>query len=356
MNDSEQNPNISLEDLLAMEEEQPFAPESVNLRTGIGGNVAEEPVPAIRENPNAVRWIFNPFEVIDLRNKPASCGMLYLQNVIFNKVKSLRINVGKAYDVTNQNPLNKEHNPDHYDRFDRTAYMIARELEEQYGDKGVVIVEKMTGQDDETVENLNTLLFGSEVECAADMGNPDHPCPNLPNLLEVLQENVQTNIKGLDADTRSIVLAVASQIRASIETAMRNARVRIDEAQKRILDDKNPNRTLSIAEQRCYLALGEEIPNVMPFTTRKAAGMFAPQGQQQSVSPGEIANAVTAGVVAAMAAGAGQASAPAKTVSVPKTEFVPAADEAAKCIATNSRGEPCKNKAVEGDFCRSHAV
>jgi len=354
MNDPEQNPNVSLEDLLAMEEAPAFAPENVNLRTGIGGNVAEEPERTVGENPNATRWIFNPFEVIDLRNKPASCGMLYLQNVIFNKVKSLRINVGKAYDVTNNSPLDAKHNPENYDRYDRTAYMIGRELEEQYGDKGVVIVEKMTGQDDETVENLNTLLFGSEVECAADMGNPDHPCPNLPNLLEVLQENVQANVKGLDAGTRAVVLAVATQIRASIETAMRNARTRIDEAQKRILDDKNPNRTLSIAEQRCYLALGEEIPNVMPFTTRKAAGMFAPQGQ--SVSPGEIANAVTAGVVAAMAAGAGQAPAPAKTVAIPKAEFVSSVTDAAKCAATNSRGEPCKNKAVEGEFCKSHAA
>lgn len=272
---------------MAAEEEENFSGRT-SLRSGAKGNLEDTRPMTAGENPNAIRWLFNPFEVIDLRNEPTSCGMPYLENIVFNRVKSLDVNVGKSFEDTNQLP-GTSHNPENYNNFARTSYMIARELCGKHGDKGVIEISELTGYDDDTPANLNTLLFGDEIECAVDLNNPDFPVPNLPNLLEVLEANA-AGFKRLDAGTREIVTVIARNVRQSIALAIRYARARIDEAQKRLLDEKNPNRTLSAAEKRCYLALGEEIPNQMPFLTKSKTN---PENL--------VATAVAAGVQAALA-------------------------------------------------------
>lgn len=272
---------------MAAEEEENFSGRT-SLRSGAKGNLEDTRPMTAGENPNAIRWLFNPFDVIDLRNEPTSCGMPYLENIVFNRVKSLDVSIGKSFEDTNQLP-GTSHNPENYNNFARTSYMIARELCGKHGDKGVIEISELTGYDDDTPANLNTLLFGDEIECAVDLNNPDFPVPNLPNLLEVLEANA-AGFKRLDAGTREIVTVIARNVRQSIALAIRYARARIDEAQKRLLDEKNPNRTLSAAEKRCYLALGEEIPNQMPFLTKSKTN---PENL--------VATAVAAGVQAALA-------------------------------------------------------
>lgn len=295
--EQEFNTTAGIEDLLNEEEESgEFVQQPVRLKTGIGGNQIEEPPMVKGQDPNATRWLFNPFEVIDLRNEPTSCGMDYLRNVVFNRVKSLDVNIGKSFNDTNQLP-NTAHNPDNYNRFARTALMIANELANKNGDKGVIEVTELLGQSERMAADLNTLLFGDEVVCVIDINNPEHPCPVLPTLLETLEANVKQNSAGLDPAAKGTVLAIAKKVRESIALGMRNARTRIDEAQKRLLDEKNPNRNLSMAEKRCYLALGEQIPDQMPFLTRTAAQGFQ---QPAGVSGDAIAKAVVAGVQAAM--------------------------------------------------------
>jgi hypothetical protein len=271
-------------ELITDEEEFSSLPQS--LKTGAAGNYKEERQVPVGQNPNATRWLFNPFMVINLMNEGASCGFLFLQNIMFNRVRSISTNLGKDFEETGQSPLTPGHNANNYTATPRTSYMIAEELTRKHGEKGVIEISRLTGKEDEAAE-LNTFLFGDEVECVMDMNYPEHPVPLIANLLEKLSANVQ----GANPET----LTIARQVRSALQLSMRYARTRIDDAQKRMLEKGNPNKTLSADEQRCYLALGEEIPNQMPFLTKAASA-----GQGQGIDEHVLANAVSAGVKAAL--------------------------------------------------------
>jgi hypothetical protein len=276
--------NDLLESMLTEPDDDSGVSKPTSIRTGIALTELEKASPRqdVRR-PNATRWMYNPYAVIDLRNKPASCGMQFLPNVVFQKVQSFSTRVAPvshdsiaAVAVTSDTGaalMGDGLSTDGYDKQARTSYMIARELEEHYGDKGVVVIEEITGEDDDnTAAQLNALLFGESVRCVEDPNfGDDFPVPVLPLLLETLDANVRQNINDLDPDTKAIVKGVATRVRNAIGMAMRNCRALIDVAQQRLLDDKNPNRTLSPAEQRCYLALGEDIPNQLPFLGKSMA-------------------------------------------------------------------------------------
>jgi hypothetical protein len=308
MSEETYSENDLLSDVLNEASQEPLAPKTI--KTGIAGNQVDPP--KAREDsirPNAVRWVFNPFEVINLMNKPASCGMLYLDNIVFNKVRSLKINVANSSHDKIANLPNDPHDPDRYNKFDRTSYMIARELEEHYGDKGVVTIEELTGEDDgATAGGLNQILFGDEVPCVEDINDPEHPCPVLPTVLEIMGERLSTELPKLDAQTQTAVKAVARTVRIAIGRAMTNAQARIDIAQARVLDDKQPNRTFSPAEQRCFLALGQEVPNALPFVGRSQA-----YGQSQGIDEAKLGRAIAAGINGAAAAPRGIPNIPATT-------------------------------------------
>lgn len=317
-----ENTTASMEDLLLEEEEQFSTTQPVSLRTGIANSKVADRLRVEGERPNATRWLFNPFEFIDLRNEPTSCGIDYLRNVVFNKIKSIPVNVAKkdAYDLPQTG-----HNEEFYDQFMRTSLMVAAELTSKNGDKGVILITELIGEEDAVAGDLNALLFGDEVVCIADIDNPEFPCPVLPTLLETLDVNVRRAASamaqaGQDSD-RNLVLAVARRVRDSIVLAMRSARLRIDEAQKRMLDEKNPNRNLSINERRCYLALGLEIPNVMPFLTPKAAQQN--NGGSNAVDYEAIGRGVAQGMQMAQGAGAGAGAGAVETATAPPAGFAP---------------------------------
>lgn len=373
----EYSPSVGIEDLL-LEEEEVFVNKPVSLKTGTGVNIVESKPVNEGVKPNALRWLFNPFEFIDLTNEPASCGIFYLENVVFNQIKSIDINLsnGSPFELASSNqydPQNLTHNPDAYRVARRTALMITDELLGKHGDKGVIGITGLLEQDTQTAGDLNTLLFGEEVACVVDINHPNHPCPVLPSLLESLDANMRTNLKRLDAETAAIVTSAAKQCRDAINLALRNCRTRIDTAQKRILDEKNPNRTLSYAEQRCYLALGEEIPNVMPFTTRSnSMGMNQPQGgalDSEALGRGIAAGLRDAGIsptpsvveqAKTVVSTNGNDKAPDFSVSEEDIADIDTLDEDENqatdmktCAALTGKGEPCKNNAEEGsDYCK----
>jgi hypothetical protein len=301
----DREPTMSLREMIETDddpdfnEDGEFVLEKTSLRTGVAGNVAADPETEPYADPNATRWVFNPFEIIDVRNEPAGCGMLYIRNVVFNRVRSIDINLRKDLKEAGSSPLDQSHKPSSYSKFTRTAHMIAQEFENKHGYKGVVTIHELTGMEAEADE-MNTLLFGDQVECVKDFNSPDFPCPVLPNLLETMQRNLgvmAANASMADED-KQIVQAVARRIRGAIRLAMQNARDRIEEGQKRLLDDKSPNRFLSHAEQRSYLALGLSVPTWQPT----ARGLQ----QSQMQSNGDLATAVAAGVEKVMERFAGQ--------------------------------------------------
>ncbi len=307
---TDEKTSFGIEDFLGEDEsEQVGLNEPVAIKTGTAGNFREESQKANVIKPNATRWLFNPFEVIDLRNEPTSCGMSYLENIVFNRVRSLDVSIGKDIRDTTAATPGSIHNAENYTQFARTSLMIADELSNKHGDKGVIQIPELL-ETEEDAASLNQLLFGDEVECVVDINSPDHPCPVLPNLLEKMWVNVQTNIQNLDPESKDVVLKVARRIRDAIALAIRNCRQRIEIAQKRLLDEKNPNRYLSHAEQRCYLALGEEIPNQMPLLTKSATA--------GNLSGSDIVNAVVAGVTTAIGSAPKTPKAPSDFADVDK--------------------------------------
>lgn len=341
------NPSAGFEELLAEEEEEFAASgERVSIRAGIAGNTQEEERRPAGQDPNAVRWLFNPFAMIDLTNKPASCGFPHLEHIRFNQVKTIVEKVRKTFvgDLPSHDPTNPQHSEADFKKTTRTAEMIALELANQHGDKGVVILEALTGRAADAAAHFNSAVFGEEIECVFDVNNEEHPVPVLPNLLEIVEENSRRAPE---------IRPLSNSIRDSLVRAIRYARARIDEAQKRLLDEKNPNRTLSPAEQRCYLALGEEIPNQMPFLTRTQAGKVNQFGG--GIDANALAQAVVAGVQAATAPQIQPQ--PAKTFVVPTVkENAPTDDAGESCAAITRSGAPCKNRREPtGEFCRAHS-
>lgn len=298
---NEYSATASIEDLLAEDDVEVLSGQPTSIRTGVGGATIADPQQQRGFDPNATRYLFNPFEVIDLQNEGSSCGMPFLANVVFNRVKSIRTAVAKtdAYNLPTMPGDNSgSHNPNNYEASQRTAWMIALELTNKHGDKGVIDIADLTGQPEDVVARVNEFLFGSEISCVVDVNNPDHPVPVLPVLLETLDRNVRQHLNDVDVESRALVTSVARQVRDSIQLAIRNARTRIGIAQDRLLDTKNPNRTFSHAEERCYLALGQEIPNQLPYLTESASQTM---GGRNTLDVAAIAQAVAAGVSAAQA-------------------------------------------------------
>lgn len=268
---------VGFEDLAAMDEELEIAAGPATIRTGMAKSIVQTVRRQDGFNPNAVRYLFNPFEVIDCTNLSAPTGFLYLPNIYFQEVKSIPTKVipPDPFDLPKAvaAPGSLEHEESTYVKVVRSAWAIASEMVEQHGDKGVIIVQPLTGQEDEeTVAAVNQTLFGEEVACIVDVHNPDFPCPVLPLLLENMEVNYATFLKENHGTAEAELLGqVAKLARTSLNLAIRNARARIADAQKRIMEEKNPNRTYSPAEQRCFLALGEEVPNQTPFVTKSMA-------------------------------------------------------------------------------------
>lgn len=265
---SEESVYTNFNDLMA-EEDDLSIKEAVNLKMEIAGNVKPDPVVDKEgRDPHATRWLFNPFEIVDLRNVGESCGFPYLRNVVFNKVKTIQTRI-RANDHLNiaSNPAGSADNDSNYTRFARTAAMISDELTGKYGGVGVVEIKALEGAEDEDAQALLSTLFGDQIECVVDPNNEDHPCPVLPELLETMAANVQN----VPAESKAYVVKAATDVRRAVTEAMKYARTRIKEAQDRLNDEKSPNRTLADSEERCYLALGEEVPNQMPFLTKSAS-------------------------------------------------------------------------------------
>lgn len=360
---NEYNPSVTFEELLAEEQENEFSGAPTSISTGVTGNIKPEPKKSPGFNPHLTRWIFNPFEIIDLRNDGASSGMDFIANVRFNRVKSIPTHVAVAspYDIAaspvigqspvDGGPIGTEHSESNYNRFTRSAWMIAIEMVNKYGEKGVVDIEELAGASDETAALVNQALFGAEVKCVTDVNNPEMPVPVLPLLLEMLEHNAR-HVEIAHPETREVALKVARRVREAIRRAINNARIRTNEARKRMLDEKNPNRAFTIAEERCFLALGEEVPNQIPFVTRTAAQAVGAGG----IDPSALAQAVVAGVRAAQVrpvtpgasipTGLGGSTAPDMTeAELDATEFESLIDEPSVAAAT----EPIDFTVSEGD-------
>lgn len=291
---------LNLSELMDMDAEAEM-PQDVSLKTGVNvGDVPKLSMKADETRPNVTRWVFNPFAVVDLTNESAAFSVPFLNNVIFNKIESIptRTQSHKPFDFNLT--VGPSGDGAEYTKIDRTAYQQAGDIIDKHGEKGVVILSDLFDYSEEDAAELNTLLFGSEIPCKVDLNNERFPCPVLPNLLEVLQTNANEAIgiarrqgQGKDADT---IKSVAEEVRSAIGTAIKYARASIADAHNRFLDEKNPNRKFSPAEERCFIALGEEIPNQLPFITKSQAASAGQGIDSEALGRGIAAGLADAGL------------------------------------------------------------
>lgn len=305
---------VNLSEMMELDNEQDL-PSEVILKTGVTvGDVPSLTKKDQSTRPNAVRWTFNPgVAVVDLTNESASYSVPFLGPIAFNKIQSIptRVQAHKPFDM-NLVPGPGGEDAE-YDRIDRTSYQQAKDLEDKHSEKGVQILSQLFDAPDEDAAALNSLLFGSTIPCRPDPNNDRFPVPVLPNLLELLHKNATAAIRNARADGAAadaeLIKSTAEELRDAIGRGIKWARAMIRDAQERFLDEKNPNRKFSALEERCYLALGEEIPDQLPLTTkaRAAAGHGNVSIDSEALGRGVAAGLASAGVTI------GQTQAPAET-------------------------------------------
>lgn len=211
---------------------------------------------------NATRFLFNPFDVIDLRNGYPT-GHSFLDNGKFIAIDTIYRYVSNAMAKRSGKADGNDngHNKGLYTTEARYAAHIAGELLDRYSTKGVVEV-KVTK---ENAARIAQSVLGESIPVEFDPNNPDHPCPVIPAWLERIHKNVKNAPRNEDWDT---VVRVAEEVKKALNTALNYCQQVTNTAKATLLDAKAVNRSFSPHDIRCFIASGEEIPNELPFLTK----------------------------------------------------------------------------------------
>lgn len=314
---------------------------------------------------NKTRYLFNPFEVVDLRNGVAPYGHPYLENGKFieiGTVHRLVTNAKAERSVKGNSRSDNTHDAGLYHPEAREAMFIARDLTTRYAEKGVVEIESIANAAE--ADMLSKLVLGTSIPSVEDINNPGFPVPVIPAWLEQIARNAKTAAKELkEAGAKDIaekVTACTAEVRASLATAINYCQRATMAARERIADAKAINRFFDAHEKRCLLALGEEIPMELPLLT----------ASQNAAS--DIDAKVTSAVEKVFSAIADKINPPAEAKTVATTAPVvtetnwakeptelyteeDAAVHAGKlCAAKTAKGTQCKSKPKENGFCTMH--
>lgn len=316
---------------------------------------------------NKTRWLFNPFEVIDLQNG-FPCGHDFLPNGRF-------VEIGTVYRlVTNaiakravggspDNITNSTHDPGLYHPEPRPAAYIASDLTNRYAEKGVVAIAAIQTSDEAGL--LAKIVLGEQIPSADDLNNPRHPVPVIPAWLEQIARNAAVAVRELNAAGETAIAAkvaqCAEEVRASLTLALNYCRKATNAAKERIVDPKSANRYFDAHEQRCLLAMGEEIPNELPMVT-------ASQNAEKDIDT-KVANAIEK-VFSSIADKINPPAtaevktvaptAPVVTTNWAKEQTEVYTEEDARihaglaCSEKTAKGSACKNKPLENGRCASH--
>lgn len=238
--------------------------------------------------PTTHRWMFNPFAVVDLTNLPTSCGVPFLKPGTFTKIGNINIYpaINDPFMLPPFAAGGGVHNPSNYTAVQRVALHIAMELEAKYGETGVIEVKQLAGASAETVRGISSVLLGDQVEAVIDDNFPSLPCPVLPTMAERLQQ-VRKSLKAKDQATQ-ITREVCDALLTGINNAIAYCRAQIADAHQRFLTQNAPNRKFSAVEQRCFLALGQEVPNQLPLVSETPQSAVAAIAQAFSTALGSV--------------------------------------------------------------------
>lgn len=333
-----------------------------------GGVAASQTVDFARQrviDVNKTRYLFNPFEFIDLRNG-APCGHAYLNNGQFIQIDTVHRLVTNAIAKRSgkDDGTNNTHDRGLYHPEPREAIFIASDLTNRYAEKGVVEIQSI--QNAQEADMLAKLVLGSPIPASDDLNNPQHPVPVIPAWLEQIDRNVRNAVTELrNAGENTIadkVTACASEVRAALATATLYCQRATNAARERISDAKSVNRFFDAHEKRCLLALGEEIPNELPLLTSSQNAEKDIDAKVTSAVEkvfSAIADKISP-VQQAVQTVAQASPAPVVTTNWAKEQTEVYTEEDARihaglaCSEKTAKGSACKNKPLENGRCASH--
>lgn len=222
-------------------------------------------------NRSATRWIFSPFQSIDLSDRVAS-GHREIFAGTFTRIKNQSYRYHEGLDVTKawfDNAVNGDAKG--FTTLERPALDIAIELRDVYSETGTIIIDGLTGiEDSNLIVSLQQVIFGEEpLPFANDNRRIDGtPTPVLPIWLDRILEIGAENVKQLKGEAKEraekLRLALVASIRTSISYC-----TDLTETAKGDIAAGATKRRFNWRERRAFLALGEKIPNDLPMTANQ---------------------------------------------------------------------------------------
>lgn len=235
-------------------------------------------------NASAVRWLFNPAAKIDVSRRAVG----YELNERSERVTRSSVPAGRLTPVRNMTiyvPPRDARTPG--PQFARPAtavkqtlvpqtkyaFEIADELTSQqaYADTGLIVVEPLTGiEDEKTVRGIVRMLFGEKIKVATDPNLPGELIPVLPALLSYLDGPARQNIEQAFTEHHNPALQRTVEdarvaLRGAVITGMTWARGIADTSRTQLKTRTPGGGTAKIEfdprDRRAFLALGEPIPN-----------------------------------------------------------------------------------------------
>lgn len=320
--------------------------------------VAQDPMAV---SPNAIRWLFNPFAFVNISNRPIS-GHHFLKAGVFipitnqtdrQSVSGIATSPGKAFDWQNGNQpqANGTAEPGapkgSYRAVVRTAFAIASEIEDAYSDRGVRILETLTGFDDiEAIRTLHAELLAGGLEYNPDPYQPDFPIPNLLKLENYLLKTAAGKVQGLNLtiDPIALINNLLVSVRQAKTTCLETTR-----DAKRVVANKTAGyqHVFDAYASRCFIALGEAVPSDLGEMYGKTAETM-PIGDSAELSRLRAENERL------------REEAHLREIDALKAENAalraePVIEEVVKCDFVKADGTICKGFPVSGETrCRHH--
>lgn len=244
-----------------------------------GPDVADDIV-----NRSLVRWFFNPAAKIDVRDRIVGDEIVNGQSVAMSYIKAGTLVPfrNKTHNVPRpkDQPPPPGTKPDQQRLLAQTKYAkdIADELAFAYADTGSLIIESLTGVEDEgLVRSIFRLCMGTQIKVATDPMLPGEKVPVIPAMLEELNDKAPDRIERAFSDkddpklrrrveeTRRLLIAACDAAYAGW------ARATTEESKQSIADRIGGNAgkaKFDRRDRRAFAALGETIPtDIQPTNT-----------------------------------------------------------------------------------------
>lgn len=221
-----------------------------------------------RERLSATQWIFNPFSHCNTGEWSQTTGIMGKD--IDGKKRPGLVKVGELQRI--DNALQTVNNAKEstlelirggatiYKQDERFAYHIAREIESAFPGKVKVITSLAGETDDEKVARIQAILLGEDME-AAIIPNEALPVPIMTKMRERLRYNLREISRAPQTEMTVLLVKVGRELDQAIMANIRYAEDQLKEAQAAVQDGRATG--FDIAAQRCFLALGREVPDTL---------------------------------------------------------------------------------------------